>query len=129
MTSNRSVRRAAAAALGAGAVLLGVAGPAGLIMAGPAAADPPPNCTTADMTGIMSGVSAAMSSYLFTHPDVNAFFTGLQGLPKDQVKTKTQQYLDANPQIRAELDGIRQPSTDFRNRCGLIQRPLAPGVV
>jgi hemophore-related protein len=128
MTSNRSVRRVAAAAIGAGAVWLSVAGPAGLVLAGPAAADPPPACTTADMTGIMSGVSAAMSSYLFTHPDVNAFFTGLQGLPKDQVKTQTQQYLNANPQIRAELDGIRQPSTDFRNRCGIGQRPLAPGL-
>jgi len=121
MTFNRSVRRAAAAALGAGAVLLSVAGPA--------AADPPPNCTTADMTGVMAGVSAGMSTYLWTHPDVNAFFTGLQGLPKSQVKTQTQQYLDANPQVRAELDGVRQPATDFRARCGLIQRPLAPGVV
>ena len=121
MTSNRSVRRAAAAALGAGAVLLSVAGPA--------AADPPPNCTTADMAGIMAGVSAAMSNYLFTHPDVNAFFTGLQGQPKAQVTSQTQQYLNANPQVRAELDGVRQPSTDFRARCGLPQRPLAPGVV
>ncbi|MBB3604022.1 hemophore-related protein [Mycolicibacterium sp. BK556] len=120
MTFNRSVRRAAAAALGAGAVLLSVAGPA--------AADPPPNCTTADMTGIMSGVSAAMSSYLWTHPDVNAFFTGLQGLPKAQVASQTQQYLDANPWVRSDLDGIRQPSTDFRARCGLIQRPLVPGL-
>ena len=76
-----------------------------------------------------AGVSAAMSNYLFTHPDVNGFFTGLQGLPKAQVKTQTQQYLDANPGIRADLDGIRQPSTDFRSRCGLIQRPIAPGVV
>jgi hemophore-related protein len=129
MTSNRSVRRAAAAAFGAGAVLLSVAGPAGLVLAGPAAADPPPNCTTADMTGIMAGVSAAMSNYLFTHPDVNAFFTSLQGQSKAQIKTQTQQYLDANPQIRAELDGVRQPSTDFRARCGLPQRPIAPGVV
>lgn len=129
MTFDRSVRRAAAAALGAGAVLLSVAGPASLVLAGPAVADPPPNCTTADMTGIMSGVSAAMSSYLFTHPDVNGFFTGLQGLPKAQVQSQTQQYLDANPQVRADLDGIRQPSTDFRARCGLIQRPLAPGIV
>ncbi|WP_319434297.1 heme-binding protein [Mycobacterium sp. RTGN5] len=121
MTSNRSVRRAAAAALGAAAVLLSVAGPA--------AADPPPNCTTADMTGIMAGVSAAMSDYLFTHPDVNGFFSGLQGLPKAQVTSQTQQYLNANPGIRADLEGIRQPSTDFRSRCGLIQRPLAPGIV
>ena len=117
----RSVRRAAAAALGAGTVLLAAAGPA--------IADPPPNCTTADMAGVMSGVSAAMSAYLFTHPDVNAFFSGLQGLPKEQVRDQTQSYLDANPQIRAELDNIRQPSTDFRTRCGIPQRALAPGVL
>lgn len=118
MSSRRSVRRATAAALGAGAVLLS--------MAGPAAADPPPNCTTADMTGIMSGVSAAMSAYLFSHPDVNNFFTGLQGLPKQERKSQTDAYLAANPNIKADLDNIRQPSTDFRARCGIGQRPLVP---
>jgi hemophore-related protein len=120
MSSSRSMRRAAAAALGAGAVLLSIAGPA--------AADPPPNCTTADMTGIMSGVSASMAAYLFAHPDVNTFFTGLQGLPKQQVAAQTQTYLDANPSIRTDLENIRQPSTDFRNRCGIGQRPLVPGL-
>jgi hemophore-related protein len=120
-SSSRPVRRAVAAVLGAGAALLGAAGPA--------AADPPPNCTTADLTGVMSGVSAGMAAYLFTHPDVNAFFTGVQGLPKEQVRTQVQSYLDANPQIRADLDGIRQPSTDFRARCNIPQRPLAPGVI
>lgn len=115
------VRRAVATALGvAAAVVVG---------AGPASADPPPNCTTADMTAVMSGVSAGMSAYLFAHPDVNAFFSGLQGLPKDQVGAQTQIYLDANPQIRADLDGIRQPSTDFRTRCNIGQRPLALGVL
>ena len=120
MSSSRSVRRVAAAALGAGAVLLSVAVPA--------AADPPPNCTTADMTGIMSGVSAAMAAYLFGHPDVNSFFTSLQGLPKKEVAAKTQAYLDANPSIKTDLDNIRQPSTDFRARCGIGQRPLVPGL-
>lgn len=119
MSSSRSMRRAAAAALGAGAVLLSIAGPA--------AADPP-NCTTADMTGIMSGVSASMAAYLFAHPDVNDFFTDLQGLPKNQVAAQTQTYLDANPSIRTDLENIRQPSTDFRNRCGIGQRPLVPGL-
>lgn len=112
----------------AAAVALGVAA-AGVASAGPASADPPPNCTTADMTAVMSGVSAAMSSYLFTHPDVNVFFSGLQGLPKDQVRDQTQSYLDANPQIRADLDNIRQPSTDFRTRCNISQRALVPGVL
>ena len=30
---------------------------------------------------VASGVSAATSAYLFTHPDVNDFFTGLEGTP------------------------------------------------
>lgn len=65
-------------------------------LAGPlmAAADPPPNCTAADLAGVATGVSAATSSYLFTHPDVNDFFTGLKGLPKDQVRQRAQQYLE-----------------------------------
>jgi heme-binding protein len=109
LCSANSVRRAIAGAI-AGATLLGTAATA--------VAQPPPNCTAADLAGVMSGVSAATSAYLFTHPDVNAFFTGLKGQPKDQIRTQVQSYLDANPQVRAELQGIRQPSVDFRNHCG-----------
>ncbi len=109
--------RLAVAALGAGAALL--VGP------GPAAADDlPPGCTTADMTAVMSGVSAALSGYLFSHPDVNDFFTGLQGLPKTAVRDQTEAYLAANPGVGADLDGVRAPSRDFRDRCGLPQRAL-----
>lgn len=97
---------------------------AGLSAGGVAAADPPPNCSTADMTGVMSGVSAATAAYLFTHPNVNDFFTGLQGIPKTQVRDQTEAYLDANPGVRADLDAIRQPSQDFRDRCNLPQRAL-----
>lgn len=109
--------RTTAAVLGTGAI-------AGAILcssAGIAAADPPPpppNCTAADLAGVSSGVSAATSSYLFTHPDVNDFFTGLKGQPRDQVKGDVQNYLNANPQTQADLQGIRQPLVDFRNRCG-----------
>ena len=115
MAVGRLSIRAGALMLSAGIDLLG---------AGPAAAEPPPGCTTADMTGIMAGVSAAMSAYLFAHPDVNAFFTGLQGLPKAQVRSETETYLSANPGVRADLDAIRQPSLDFRTRCNLPQRAL-----
>ena len=65
-----------------------------------------------------AGVSAATSAYLFTHPDVNDFFTGLEGTPRDELRGQIQQYLDANPQVRAELQGIRQPLVDLRARCG-----------
>jgi hemophore-related protein len=84
-----------------------------------AADDPPlPNCTAADLAGVMAGVSAGTSVYLFTHPDVNAYFTSLKGLPKDQIRDKLLDYMDANPQVRDELRAVRQPSFEFRARCG-----------
>ena len=56
---------------------------------------------------------------LDTHPDVNAFFSGLEGLPEDQVREQARSYLEANPQVAAELRGIRQPLNDVRARCNV----------
>lgn len=83
-----------------------------------ASADLPPNCTAADRASIAAGVSAATSVYLFTHPEVNEFMTGLKGQPVDEVGSMVQDYLDANPQTKAEVQAIRQPLTDMRDRCG-----------
>jgi hemophore-related protein len=101
---------------------LGFAVAIGAVMLGTAATalaedPPPPNCTAADLAGVMSGVTTATSVYLFTHPDVNAFFTGLKGLTRDQMRDRVQAYFDANPQAAAELRAIRRPSVDFRDRC------------
>jgi len=106
------VRRAVAGVLGAGAVA------AAMFATAPIALADPPNCTAADLAGVAAGVSAATSAYLFTHPDVNAFVTGLKGQPRDDVRTQVQQYLDANPQTKADIQGIRQPLNDIRTRCG-----------
>lgn len=112
----RVARRLAVGAMGAGAVV-GALAPSAL-------ADPPPNCTAADRAGVAAGVSAATSAYLFTHPDVNDFMTGLKGQPVDQVPTEVRNYLDAHPQTKAEIQGIRQPLADMRDRCGtLIGQP------
>jgi heme-binding protein len=92
----------------AGATLIGTAATA--------AADPP-NCTAADLAGVMSGVNAGMSNYLFTHPDVNNFFTGLKGKTRDEMRTEITAYMDGNPQTRDEITAIRQPASDFRDRC------------
>lgn len=103
--------RTVAGVLAAGAV-------AGAMFAtAPLALADPPNCTAADLAGVAAGVSAATSAYLFTHPDVNAFMTGLKGQPRDQIETQVQQYLDANPQTKAEIRAIRQPTADLRARC------------
>lgn len=113
MLSARQTRRVIGGAFGAGAI-------AGALLVGmaPSALAAPPNCTAGDLAQVSAGVSAATSAYLFTHPAVNAFFTGLEGSPRDTIRTQVQQYLDANPQTQAELAAIRQPLVDLRNRCG-----------
>lgn len=125
LLSARIARRAVAGAVGTGAI-------AGAMLFGamPSAladpADNPPNCTAGDLAQVAAGVSAGTSVYLFTHPDVNWFFTSLEGLPRDEVRTQVQDYLEQNPQVKAELSGIRQPLVDLKNRCGAAPAPAIP---
>jgi heme-binding protein len=126
LLSARTARRAVAGAVGTGAI-------AGAMLFGalPSAmaddpANNPPNCTAADLAGVASGVSAATSAYLFTHPDVNWFFTSLEGQPRDQIRDDVRTYLDANPQTKTDLTGIRQPLVDLKNRCGAAPAPAIP---
>ena len=107
--SATAVSRAVAGAIGTGAMLFA--------SAAIAVADPPPNCTAGDLAGVASGVSAATANYMFTHPDVNNFFTGLKGQSRDAQRDNVQNYLNANPQIQADLQGIRQPLVDLKARC------------
>jgi heme-binding protein len=93
-----------------------IAGSMLVATAATAAADPP-NCTAADLAGVMSGVNAGTSWYLFTHPDVDAFFTSLKGKSRDEMRTEIEAYAQANPQVRDELRAVRQAATDFRDRC------------
>jgi heme-binding protein len=119
-----SCRRALTGAVGVGAVagaMLFGAIPSALADQGPNPA--PPNCTAGDLEQVRAEVSAGRSTYLFTHPDVNDFFTSLRGLPKDQRRAKVKAYLANNPQIQADLSGVDQPMVDIRNRCGIPQPP------
>jgi hemophore-related protein len=114
LLSARTARRAVAGAIGTGAL-------AGVMLFGAlptALADEPPNCTAADLAGVAAGVSSATSAYLFTHPDVNYFFTSLEGKTRDQVRTEVDTYMNANPVVKGEMTGIRQPLVDIKNRCG-----------
>lgn len=104
-----SVRRVLAATLGTGAAVVAIVVPA--------QAQPLPNCTAADLAGVATGVAAATTAYLFTHPPVNDFFTSLEGKTPEEKETAVRTYMDANPQAAAELRGIRAPLGDFRTRC------------
>lgn len=86
------------------------------------AADPP-NCSAADLEGVRAGVSAATSAYLFTHPDVNNYVSSLGGLSRAQVAAKMKVYMAANPQVKTDMIGIRQPLVDLKDRCGAPPSP------
>src|ERR1700694_3526964 len=119
LVSARTARLVAAGAIGTGAVVgttLFGAIPSALANQDPNAN--PPNCSAADLEGVRAGVSASTSAYLFTHPDVNYFFTRLEGLSRDQVRAQVKTYMANNPQVKADLTGIRQPLVDIRDRCG-----------
>jgi heme-binding protein len=119
-----SCRRTLTGAVGVGAVagaMLFGAIPSALADQGPTAN--PPNCTAGDIEQVKTGVASGRSAYLFTHPDVNDFFTSLQGLPRDQRQSKVKAYLASNPQIQADLSGVDQPLVDIRNRCGIPPSP------
>ena len=114
LLSARTARRAVAGAVGSGAL-------AGVMLFGAlpsAMAEEPPNCTAADLAFVAAGVSKATSDYLFSHPDVNFFFTSLEGKNRDEVRTEVDNYMNTNPITRGEMTGIRQPLVDIKNRCG-----------
>ena len=113
LAASRAVVAGIAAGTISGAMLFAAVGSA------TADPEPAPNCTAADLAQVSAGVAAATSEYLFGHPDVNAYFTGLKGQPRSDQANQVKQYMDANPQTHTDLEGIRQPLTDFRNRCNM----------
>ncbi|MCB9442556.1 MAG: hemophore-related protein, partial [Mycolicibacterium sp.] len=53
----------------------------------------------------------------------------VQGLPKADAFAKTKAYLAANPQVQDEINAIRGPVFDLRNRCGIPTNNLIRGVL
>lgn len=94
-----------------------VGGAALLVSPAVAAADPQVPCTAADLARVSAGVSNATADYLTGQPEVNDFFTGLKGQGPEELQASVESYLDANPQVRTQLQGIRQPLADFETRC------------
>jgi hemophore-related protein len=125
LLSGLGIRRALLGAIGTGAMVGATlfGGPSWAfaqptpIPAPPPPAAPQPGCTAGDLATVSGTVGTAMGDYLFSHPDVNNFFTGLRGLPNDEIRGDVQNYLNANPQVESDINGIRQPLTDLRNRC------------
>jgi hemophore-related protein len=121
MVSGRTLRSAVIGVIGSGAILFGGAA---IAVAEPGPAEATPNCTAGDLAVASGTVGTAMGDYLFSHPDVNDFFTSLRGQPNEEIHDRVQTYMDAHPQTQSEINGIRQPLTDLRSRCDLAASPL-----
>lgn len=121
MTLIPLARRMAASVIGTGAVLLG--------LAAPAVAYDGPGCTAADIMAVEAQMSTAMTGYLFTHPDVNAFLTSTDGMPAAQRRSMVQDYLAANPQTRDEIGAIKSPGVALRQRCNIPASHLHFGLL
>jgi heme-binding protein len=125
LLSGRAMRSALVGVIGTGAMAGAMLfGGASLAFAAPTPAPPPPapaapqpGCTAGDLAQASGTVGTAMADYMFSHPDVNNFFTSLRGKPNDEIRGDVQNYLNANPQVESDINGIRQPLTDLRNRC------------
>lgn len=115
----RTAMMLAAAAVG-GTMMLSTAGSA---LADDTPAPLPPNCTAADLADVLTGVTAATAVYLRAHPDVNDFFTNVQGPDKDAVRQQIDAYWATHPWVQADWQAIKQPQTDFRARCGITDSP------
>ncbi len=113
--STRVLRRVVFALIAAGAMLVVAPSASGEPPNPPPPA--PPGCSAADLARVSAGVASATSDYLYSHPNVNDFFTSLHGLPSDEIPNDVRNYMDANPQVHADLRAIRQPVTDLRNNC------------
>ena len=125
LLSGQTMRRTLVGVMGTGALA------GAMLFASSASAEPPPpappGCSAGDLAQVSGTVGTAMAGYLFTHPDVNNFFTSLRGLPHEEVRDNVQTYMDAHPQVESEITGIRQPLTDLRTRCDApAPVPVAP---
>ena len=133
LLSGRSARRAVVGFIGSGALAgATLIGAASLAFAQPAPtplppAPPPSGCTAGDLAEVSGSVGTAMSGYLFSHPEVNTFFTNLRGLPNEEIRDTVQNYLNANPQVESDINGIRQPLTELRKRCDAPAPTALPG--
>jgi hemophore-related protein len=94
-----------------------------VVQAAPAAAAD--DCTASGLARTVSAAAGSMADYLDAHPAVNDAFTKLKGEPRPQMRADAQQYLDANPSVRADLQHLRAPLNDFAQRCG-VALPSGP---
>ncbi|MDT5093463.1 MAG: heme-binding protein [Mycobacterium sp.] len=102
-----------ALALGVGAVAATAVATGTSAVAGAA----PPPCTAAELSSVVSGVTAQAAQFLEAHPDANDVLTQAGSQPPQTAKATVRGYFVGHPDQFLQLQGIAQPLIGMRSRC------------
>lgn len=121
----KTLRRAAFGVLAAGVTCAALTIPS-------AGADPAPagdDCNAAGLSATISSVTTALSQYFAAHADANQALIDATRQPAFVAVGQFDSYFNDHPQQADEIRAIKQPLTDFQNRCGLQVEPAEALVV
>lgn len=119
MHTTRSMRRCLAGVFAVSAIG-GVLAAAASVPGAPAADAATDPCAASEVAKTIGGVATSMGIYLDAHPDTNNVLTTIsQQQQGPQSLATLKSYLDANPQVGKDLQGLQQPLVNLSARCRL----------
>jgi heme-binding protein len=77
----------------------------------------PPPCTAAELSSVVSGVTAQAATFLEAHPDANDVLTQAGSQPPQTAKSTVRGFFLSHPDQFVQLQGIAQPLVGMRSRC------------
>ncbi|OBF19349.1 hemophore [Mycobacterium kubicae] len=126
LTMRRGLLAAAITALGAALPGAGTA-----VLAAPAAPGASDPCAASEVARTIGTVAKQAGDYLDSHQETNQVMTNaLQQQPGPQSLGSIKNYLDANPKVASDLQGLASPLNKLGTQCKLpISLPQALGMV
>ena len=100
-----------------------IAAAAAAALAVPVANADPGNCTAANLSHTVSGVTAAAGSYLDAHPDANDALTAAGSQAPGDAEAALRGYFVGHPQELLDLRGIANPLSALRAQCSQTVSP------
>lgn len=82
-----------------------------------------PQCTAAELSTTLGGVSTSTGQYLTAHPGANDAVTNSGALAPGDAENAIRTYFVAHPQEWADLQGIARPLANLRRECAVDVAP------
>ncbi|OBK25426.1 hemophore [Mycobacterium asiaticum] len=112
-------------------IAAGLSGAGSAFVAAPAATGATDPCAASEVARTVGSVAKAMGDYLDSHPETNQVMTSaLQQQPGPQSLGSVKTYLEANPKVALDLQGLANPLNKLGTQCKLpISLPQALSMV